>query len=92
MKTQINYHIKFLLCLLFSAQAYSQTEKFDIATFTPPKDFKKEIKPGVVNYTNVNTATGGFCVIAMYASTASTGDAEKDFKENGKNWWQRLTM
>ena len=38
-------------------------------------------KQGVATYTNVNTTTGGFCVIVMYASTASTGDAERDFKK-----------
>ncbi len=71
-----------------SVQALSQTETFDIATYKPPKDFKKEAKPGVVNYTNVNTTTGGFCVIAMFASTASTGDAEKDFdKRMERHWW-----
>lgn len=66
-----------------SVQVFSQTETFDIATYTLPKDFKKDSKPGVVNYTNVNMTTGGFCVIAMFASTASTGDAEKDF---AKGW------
>ncbi len=76
--------MQFFLCLLISVQAFAQTEKFDIITYTPPKDFKKDAKQGVVNYTNVNTATGGFCVIAMYASTASTGDAEKDFKKDWK--------
>ncbi|HWR32578.1 MAG TPA: hypothetical protein VN451_03590 [Chitinophagaceae bacterium] len=80
MKKSIKYNVQFILCLLFSAQAFCQTETFDIATFTPPKDFKKDSKPGVVNYTNVNMTTGGFCVIAIYASTASTGDAEKDFE------------
>ena len=65
-------------------QAFSQTETFDIATYTPPKDWKKDSKPGVVNYTNINAATGGFCVIAMFASTASTGDAEKDFEREWK--------
>ncbi|MBK7561423.1 MAG: hypothetical protein IPI68_07845 [Chitinophagaceae bacterium] len=80
MKKSIRYYIQFICCLLFSMQLFSQTETFDIATFTPPKDFKKETKPGVVNYMNVNKSTGGFCVIAMFASTASTGDAEKDFE------------
>ena len=84
MKKQIKYTTNFFLCLLISVQAISQTETFDIATFTPPKDWKKEAKPGVVNYTNVNTTTGAFCVIAMYASTASTGDAQKDFSKDWK--------
>ena len=69
-----------------SVQALCQTETFDIATYKPPKDFKKEAKPGVVNYTNVNEAAGTFCVIAIFASGASTGDAQKDFN----NEWKEL--
>lgn len=67
-----------------SIQTSAQTETFDIATYTPPKNFKKDNKPGVVNFTNVNETSGSFCVIAMYASTASTGDAEKDFEREWK--------
>lgn len=82
---KLNKHpIKTIFFLLLSLQAISQTETFDIATYTPPKDFKKDAKPGVVNFTNVNAATGSFCVIAMFASTASTGDAEKDFEREWK--------
>ena len=80
--------VKLLLLLVACSNCFSQTETFDIATYTPPKDFKKDSKPGVVNYTNVNTTTGGFCVIAMYASTASTGDAQKDFNKE----WKELVV
>jgi hypothetical protein len=81
--------MKKICFLLFTAmlfqQAISQTETFDIITYTPPKDWKKEVKQGVVNFTTVNAATGGFCVIAIYASRTSTGDPEKDFK---KGWME----
>jgi hypothetical protein len=72
----------------FSIQAFSQTEKFDIATYTLPKDFKKDAKPGVVNYINTNSAKGTFCIITLYASAASTGDAQKDFN----NEWNELVV
>jgi hypothetical protein len=62
-----------------SIQAFSQTETFDIVTYTSPKEWKKDSKTGVVNYTKVNTTTRGFCVIALFASKVSTGDAQKDF-------------
>jgi hypothetical protein len=88
MKKQNKYYLPFLLSLVISVQSFSQTEKFDIATYTPPKDFKKDAKSGVVNYTNVNMATGTFCVITMYASTASSGDAKKDFT----NEWNELVV
>jgi hypothetical protein len=73
-----------LITALLIQQAFSQTEIFDIATYTPPKDWKKDTKQGVVNYMNVNTTTGTFCVIAIYASTASSGDAQKDFNKEWK--------
>ncbi|HLG40050.1 MAG TPA: hypothetical protein VI461_10290, partial [Chitinophagaceae bacterium] len=66
----LKHFIRTFSFLLLSIQAFTQTETFDIATYTPPKDWKKDAKEGVVNYTNVNTATGGFCVITIYASTA----------------------
>jgi hypothetical protein len=71
-----------------SIQAFSQTETFDIATYTQPKNFKKEARPDVINYTHVNMTTGGFCVIALFASTTSTGDAEKDFERE----WNTLVV
>lgn len=79
---------KVFLLLIISSNCFSQTETFDIATFKPPKDWAKDAKPGVVNYTCANTTTGAFCVITMYASTKSTGDADKDFK----NEWNELVV
>ncbi|MBL7725654.1 MAG: hypothetical protein JNK27_16010 [Chitinophagaceae bacterium] len=60
-------------------QVSAQTETFDIVTYTPPKNWSKDAKPGVMNYMNVNKSNGGFCIIAMFASKLSTGDAQKDF-------------
>jgi hypothetical protein len=77
-----------LLTALLFQQAYSQKEIFDIATYTPPKDWTKDAKPEVVNFTNVNTTTGKFCVISLYASKTSTGDAQKDFN----NEWKELVV
>ena len=77
-----------LITVLLLQQAISQTETFDIATYTPPKDWKKEANPRVVNYSSVNTTTGKFCVITLYASKASTGDVQKDFN----NEWKELVV
>ncbi|MEO5562247.1 MAG: hypothetical protein ABIR18_02405, partial [Chitinophagaceae bacterium] len=84
----IRHAVKISLLLIISSTCFSQTETFDIATYTAPKDWKKETREGVVNYVNVNTGAGTFCVIAMYASTASTGDAQKDFKKA----WNELVV
>ena len=84
----ICYALKVVLLLVISSNCFSQTEIFDIVTYTPPKDWKKDAKPGVVNYTHVNTAAGTFCVLTIYASTASMGDAQKDFKKE----WNELVV
>ncbi len=78
--------IKIICFLLLSVQAIAQTETFDIVTYTPPKDWSKDAKTGVINYMNVNKINGGFCVIAMFASKVSTGDAQKDFSRE----WNEL--
>src|ERR1035437_6652603 len=77
-----------LALIAMMQQVIGQTETFDIATYTPPKDFKKDSKQGVVIYTHVNTTTGSFCVIAIYASSASAGDEQKDFT----NEWKDLVI
>jgi hypothetical protein len=79
---------KIITLIILSAimqQAIAQIETFDIATYMPPKDWKKGANTGVVTYTNVNTTTGTFCVLAIYASSASLGDAQKDFKIEWKD-------
>ncbi|MGZ8554481.1 MAG: hypothetical protein ACXWV8_13800 [Chitinophagaceae bacterium] len=84
----IAYPVKLFLFLITSSNCFSQTETFDIATYTAPKDWKKDAKNGVVNYTYINEAAGSFCVITIYASSASSGDAQKDFN----NEWAALVV
>ncbi|MDQ3021037.1 MAG: hypothetical protein M3R36_10770 [Bacteroidota bacterium] len=80
----IAYSLKLFLLLVISNNCFSQTETFDIVTYTPPKDFKKDSKQNVVSYSSVNASMGSFCVIAIYASTASSGDVKKDFEKAWK--------
>jgi hypothetical protein len=74
-----------LLTILLSGLLFGQTETFDIATYTPPKDWKKDAGAGVVSYTNINSTTGSFCVLVIHACSASIGDAPKDFKSEWKD-------
>jgi hypothetical protein len=53
--------ISFLLLTAIMQQVIAQTETFDIATFTPPKDWKKDAQVSVINFTNVDMASGKFC-------------------------------
>lgn len=85
MKKQSKELIKTISFLLLSVQIFAQTETFDIVTYNPPKDWKKDAQPGVVNYIKINATTRGFCIIAMFASKVSTGDAQKDFTREWKD-------
>ena len=76
------------LCLIVPQTIFSQTETLDIVTFTPPVGWAKTIKDGAVVYSDVNTKTGSFCILTVYASTASSGDAQKDFA----NSWNDLAV
>ncbi|MFI5133084.1 MAG: hypothetical protein ACHQEB_02055 [Chitinophagales bacterium] len=80
MRKIIASFVNLFLFLSISSSCFSQTEIFDIATYTPPKDWKKDVNTGIVAYTNINTSTGTFCVIVMHACSASLGDAQKDFQ------------
>ena len=79
---------KILITLLLTTimqQAIAQTETFDIATYTAPANFTKGNKDGVVMYSNTNTTTGSFCLIAIYPSAASAGNEKKDFENDWKD-------
>lgn len=73
-------HLLFALCCIILQQAIAQTETFDIATYTPPANFRKEDKPGGVVFSQTNDSTGRYCAIIIFASTAGLGDVAKDFK------------
>ncbi len=72
------------ICMVLFNISIAQIESFDIARYTPPKNWKKQINAGVITFLNFNESTGGFCVIAIYNSTPGTGNAKKDFLEEWK--------
>ena len=82
--SKITSHVvKLFLLSIISSNCFAQTETFDIINYTPPKDWTKGTKEGVVSYATINTTSGVFCLLAIYASSPSTGDPQKDFE---KEW------
>ncbi len=76
-----------LYFLLTGLYGFSQTkEKFDIATYTVPTDWKKEVKSDVVTYTYVNQTAGSYLVMAVYKSVAGLGQLQKDYSKE----WEEL--
>lgn len=68
-----------VLCLFVPQIVSCQTETFDIIQYTPPKGWTKTPKEGVMVFSNINESTSRFCILTVYASTASAGSPEKDF-------------
>lgn len=64
-------------------ESFCQTEKFDISSYTAPKDWKKETKKSYVSYITVNQNTGGFCLLVLYTAVPGSGSPETDF---AKEW------
>ena len=74
-----------ILCLFVPQTVFSQTEKLGIVSYTAPKGFTKTTKENIVAFTQVNQATGGFCIITLYGATPDTGDPKSDFKREWNN-------
>src|SRR5688572_19534036 len=70
----------FILAMAVSLSAIAQTQSFDIVKFTPPTQWTKDEKQGVLSFVTVNQTAGSFCLVAIYQSKASSGDADTDFK------------
>ena len=66
-------------CLFVPQIVFCQTETLDIIQYTPPKGWTKTSKEGVVVFSDSNKSTNGFCILTVYASTASAGSPQRDF-------------
>src|SRR6187551_1197599 len=70
----------FLFAVFFSTCLFAQKETFDLATFTVPAGWKKNIaNTNVVSYVITNNQKGTYCQVGIYASTASKGNLRADF-------------
>ena len=71
---------------LFTVSAKAQQQTFDLTTFTPPKGWKKEIKPGSVTFRITDNKTKSWCLFCIYKSVASKGSLDEDFADD----WQEI--
>ncbi len=76
------------LTFLFVPPAvFSQAEKLGAVQYTPVKGWKKTAKDNMVSFSELNEATGKFCIITLYGATPSTGKPEGDFV---RDWNERV--
>jgi len=84
MKLSLRIILCFFIC---SSSLYAQaSDTYDIATFTPPTGWKKQTKEGAVLFTTADEKKGTFCLLTIYASNKSSGDAKRDFESD----WQEF--
>ena len=65
--------------------AFGQTEKLGIVSYTLPKGWTKTPKENVVGFSEINQATGSFCIITLYGATPGTGNPTDEFKKEWNN-------
>ena len=84
--------MKYTICIFVFfasvANAFAQTETFDLTTYTPPSGWGKETKENVVTYSNVNKNKKTWCQIGIYRSTVSKGSLQPNFESE----WQELIV
>lgn len=74
--------------IIFAAITFAQKQTFDLATYTPPKGWQKEVADVAVGYSIINKKDMSWCQIAIYKSLPSKGSIELDFKSE----WQMLVI
>ena len=69
----------------------AQSEKFDIASFNPPKGWQRIDSNGMILFHNYVTNNGltSFCQIFLYPSRAGSNDASKEFNDE---WNSKIAL
>ena len=67
--------------------SFAQKETFEFVSYTPPKNWKKEVKANTyTSYTITDKQKNDYCQIFIMLSTAGKGNIKKDFEME----WQNL--
>ena len=76
-----------VICTSVINFSFAQKQKFDIATFIPPQGWQRMDTMGTVAFIHSKNENGltRFCQIILYASTNSSGNANKDFEAAWNN-------
>src|SRR5258708_19595416 len=74
------------LCLSLPQTVSCQTETLDMIRYTPPKGWTKTTKEDAVVFVAVDKTNNTFCVLTIHSGTASSGNVEKDFAAEWKNY------
>ncbi len=73
-------------CSAIAIISNAQQESFDLASYIPPKGWKKEAQPVMVTYSTTDKKNNTWCQIGILKSSASKGSIDLDFDSD----WQEL--
>ncbi|MEN9547623.1 MAG: hypothetical protein RIR12_214 [Bacteroidota bacterium] len=62
-----------------SAACFSQSQTFDITTYTPPKGWQKQSTESTIQFSKEDAAKGGYCIIMLFKSVPGTTNAKDNF-------------
>lgn len=68
-----------IIAILFCFLSLAQTESYGIVTYKAPKGWKKASENSFVSYTITNNAKNNYCIISIYYSVKSKGNADAEF-------------
>lgn len=74
-----------VLLALVSASAMAQQQRFDIATFTPPKNWTKQTTESSVQFSIEDAAKGTYCLISLLKAVPGTANAKENFNAAWEN-------
>ena len=57
----------------------SQQQAFDLATFTPPKGWKKQTTESAIQFTKEDATKGTYCLITLYKAIPGKPDSKENF-------------
>lgn len=78
----------FIIIFFGFLNANAQTEIFDLVTYLPIKDWKRETTENLLSYSITDKKKNTWCQIAILKSTVSKGSIEQDFESE----WQELIV
>jgi hypothetical protein len=77
-----------LILILPGKIVIPQNSAYDIFRFTEPQNWKKEMRKGMVIFTDINAAEGTYGQIGLYVNRESTDDPSKEFMKD----WNELVF
>ena len=68
-----------VIALHFAILSFGQKQTFDLATFTPPKAWKKQTTESAIQFTTEDAAKGTYCLITLYKAIPGKPDSKENF-------------